>query len=630
MRNGNIREFGRFRLDVGKGVLWHDDEPVSLPLKEIELLAALTDNAGSVVTKAELMNRVWADSFVEESNLSRHVYKIRKVFSDLGGPTDLIQTVPRRGYRFTGEMRANGNGDLVIERHSISRTFVEEPEDPAVQNEKLAKLLNRNKKRRLLIPIVCVAVLLSIFAYYSVYRGSAPDKPIRSIAVLPLHSFDDADDKAFELGFADTLIANLGKLNEIRVLSTNVIRKYVDKTQEPHEIARNLGVDAVIDGTLQRANGKFRITLRLIRTSDGQQIWSDSFDDAETEIFRLQDTIATQTASALSLNLNLNNRGVVLKHYTSNGDAYQAYQSGRYLHFQNQYRKAILEFERALRFDSKYVLAYAGLADSYAFLANDSEGKERVALYEKAKSYALQALALDENLAEAHTSLGWIRRIYDWDWAEAEKHLRRAVELDPNSSVARQRLAYLYITLGKTPEAVQISIQATQLDPIGHSVGWAFYCDRQYEESAAEYSRRLALATSVDMQREPRLGLMLNYNELGRFPEVVSVYDESPPELKSDFAFNVVLATALYGLGKKYESGDVLRSLEQKAKERNGRWVRLAHLYASMDREDDAISALERGLETRDDRLMWINVSPQLDKLRDDARFRDILRKMGL
>lgn len=628
--NSDLREFGEFRLDVEKCVLWRDSEPVNLQPKEIEILSALTENPGALVSKQELMDRVWPNAFVEESNLSRHIYRLRRAFESCGLNGSVIQTVPRRGYRFTGDISTNGSEVLVFERRSVSRTLIEElhtSDPPDARSLSAAPL----RQSRVVLPIaLAVLILTTSFGVYLYNRLGNADTTLKSIAVLPFKSFENDEMKALGLGFADTLSANLGRMQEIRVLSNDVIDRERLDTQEPAEIGRSLGVDAVIDGTLQRANGKLRVTLRLIRITDGKQLWNDSFDGSEEAVFRMQDAIATEMARVLALNFSLKNREAVLKRYTLNADAYQAYQNGRYLHLQTEYKRAIREFERALQFDSKYVLAYTGLADSYSQLANRSTGQNRVELYEKAKSFALQALAFDESLAEAHASLGWIRRIYDWDWAESEKHLRRAIEFDPNSPSGYSRLASLYATLGRTKEAVQLSEKVLERDPLSGTNGWMLYCDRQYEESAVAYVRRMTIESSPEKQTDGRLGAAMAYTQLGKHNEALDLLLGLSPEHQNDYKVAVTIAIARFRNGQTDAAIAMLPDLEEKAAKADGRWVRLAYVYAAMKMNDKAIDALEKGLETRDDRLMWIKIMPYFDRLKDEPRFRAILNAMGL
>jgi DNA-binding winged helix-turn-helix (wHTH) protein/TolB-like protein/thioredoxin-like negative regulator of GroEL len=628
-----IREFGNFRLDLQKSVLWHGNEPVSLQLKEIELLKVLTERAGDVITKNELLGRVWADSFVEDSNLTRHIYRIRRVFRELGEPVDLIQTVPRRGYRFTGRVRVDDDGLLVVERRSVSRTLVEELENSAAPDLQIpaSASLRRSFAVYVAAALLAIVVLAASFGYFLDTRGVAGGKQFGSIAVLPLKSLAGGeDDKALNLGLADALITNLGQLNEVRVLSTNVISKYTDQDQDPVAIGRELSVDAVMEGTLQRANGQIRVTLRLIRTSDAGQIWSKSFDRAESEIFHLQDEIAVKTAGFLEANLNLEKREAALKHYTENTQAYRAYMTGRYLHFQANYEAAIEEFERALKFDSKYALALSGLADSYALLANRSAKEARVDYYEKAKSYALQALLLDDQLAEAHAALGWIRRIYDWDWAESEKHLRRAIELDPNFATAYQRLASLYITLGRTDEALRYSERASLLNPVNFSTGWALYCNREYEASATEYLRLASMPGSPEIQNDARVGAAMAYIEVGKYAEAISLLEQVPPEFHDSFKVSVTLAIAFFRSGHESRASGLLKKLEEISKTGPGYAVRLAYVYSVAGDRPAAIRQLRKGFAESDDRLMWLRSTPYFDAIRDDPGFQELLRAMKL
>ncbi|NJM52527.1 MAG: hypothetical protein HC846_03480 [Blastocatellia bacterium] len=339
----NLISFGNFRLDAEKKVLWFANEPVNLALKEIELLCVLTENGGEVVTKDELLNKVWANSFVEESNLSRHIYRLRKTFAEFGESGDLIQTVPRRGYRFTGEVFGKNDDDLIIEKHSFSRTLIEELDNSAEPNLKIVTQTSTRKRNRLWLPIaICLVMLTSGFGYY-VFNStkSVSYQPIKSIAVLPLKSLDSENNKALNLGFADALITNLGKLDEVKVLSTNSVSRFADEAQEPLQIGKNLAVDAIIDGTLQRANGKYRVTLRLIRTNDGKQLWSNSFDESEAEIFQLQDLMALQTAQALAITLKERTKPL-----TENQDAYQFYLQGLYLFRRRETGKSTVFFKK--------------------------------------------------------------------------------------------------------------------------------------------------------------------------------------------------------------------------------------------------------------------------------------------
>lgn len=622
-----LREFGKFRLDVEKKVLWWDGSPVQLPPKEAELLSVLTDNAGEVVTKTELMDRLWADSFVEESNLSRHVYRLRRIFEARGERPELIETVPRRGYRFTGTI-TEPEPDVVIERHSFSRTLIEEierSEPPALQTAR-PKVTFRSAIL-LLVPVLFVG---SIAAALILSNPSPSSEHARlSVAILPPRSAG-TDDHALAFGVSDTLITSLSGIDRLKVLSWSAVEKYADIDFDPRDEGKRLGVDLVVDGTLQKANNKVRVTLRITRISDGVQIWSGSFDEAETEIFRLQDVVAQQTGRAVLTTLNIDDRLFSMKRYTANAEAYEAYLRGRYLMSQLEPKKAATEFQRALQIDPRYALAYAGFSDSLARQANSSLGNERIRLYELAKLKATKALEIDPNLAEAHSAMGWLNRIYDWDWAKSEQHLRRAVELAPNQAVNYRRLAFLYVTLGRASDAIEFSRQARSFDPLEPSHAWILYCSRQYEPSAAEYQMNLFSNNSEQMIKDAKMGTAMAYIELGRTAEAIRLLDELSEMSVGNFAVTAFASIAHFKAGDAAKSTAYLEWLEKKAAEAPGRWVRLAYVYAAIGEPDKALKALEMGFETRDDRMMWVKTTPQFDGLRDDPRFVRILKKMNL
>lgn len=489
MGNGmnHLQEFEGFRLDAERLVLWHQGEPVPLPPKEIELLSALVDRHNEVVSKDELMSRVWADSFVEESNISRHIYRLRKMFVEFGMSADLIQTVPRRGYRFTGDVHASN--DLVVERHFVSRTVVEafhDTDEPAVGSRSIAA--GSQRLRKLLLPaFACVAVLLTVAAAYYYNQPTTTNSPIfRSIAVLPFNDIDNAGERSAGLGFADALITRLGTVDNVRVLSSNAVVGYADRPRDPIDVGRELGVDAVIDGTLQRANGKLRVNIRATRISDGKQLWSNTFDESELEVFRLQDTLATQTARALSLNIR-----EIAGAPTANRDAYRFYVEGLYLFRRRETSRSVPLMKKAIELDPKFAKPWSLLAAAYAM--GDS--------MPEAEAAANRAIELDQNLGQAHAVRGFIKIFLDWDAVEAERSLDRAVELDPNSVEAYHWRGILRQTLGRFSEAKSDLERAFELDPTSGNLvsdlGHIHYFAREYARAEELYNKAETLSPNI-------------------------------------------------------------------------------------------------------------------------------------
>ena len=326
-------EFGEFRLDAEKHRLLREGEIVAVTPKAVETLTLLIQQRGRLVERDDLMNSVWRDANVEPGNLDVTISKLRRALGENSNGQKYIETVPRLGYKFVADVRevVEEVPALVVEKQTSGRIVIDE--EITLDGKSIAgRLLPASSRRLAGMAAVAATVILTagVLAYFQPWKRNAANSGaanIKSIAVLPLKSFGEgSDDKPLRLGFADALITSLGKINEVRVVSINSVSRYADLQKEPRDIGQDLGVDGVFDGTLQRANGKLRVTLRLIRTSDGQQMWTGSFDESESEIFRLQDAMAAQTAQALALNLRPKDQ----KRHTQSQDAYQAYLRGRF------------------------------------------------------------------------------------------------------------------------------------------------------------------------------------------------------------------------------------------------------------------------------------------------------------
>ncbi len=631
--NRFLKEFGKFKLDTARKVLWHDRATVAMPLKELELLCLLVENQGKLVTKDELLEKVWADSFVGESNLSRHIYLLRKTLKDFDAGHDLIENVPRRGYRFTGEVRDVLGDEIIIERHSVSETLIEIKEE----TKKNSKLALPKLSTSLFLLFSFSVLLLGGFAFWKSSPKSSPAK-IQSIAVLPLKSTNEsADDRALSLGFADALITNLGKLNSVKVISSVSVKRFADLPKEPPEIGKDLNVDSVLDGTFQRANGKLRVTLRLFRVSDGAQIWSESFDESESEIFKLEDAMARGAAQSLKINLSDDEQRQFAKRYTENRDAYEAYLRGRFFSDRRNaenYEKAIAEFEKAVRLDPNYALAYSGLADVFALQAVENKGERRDALYEKARVNAIKALQLDETLAEAHTSLGWIKRTHDWDWQGAEREFKRAIELNPNYVNAHQWYGFLLIALGRSDEALAELKKAREIDPLSKSVLINYLAVLTFRRESSETPAVIQQIIDLDDDKPTTQRLLsIDYLQRGDFAKVIETGNENissdgTKNISSIRTANMVVAYAR--LGQDDKAREMLAYLEQEAKNDFESAFRLAMAYSDLGRKTEAIELLQKCFEVHEDRMIWLKIEPRFDNLREEPRYKEILRKMNL
>src|SRR5205085_5737472 len=374
-------EFGPFRLDTANRLLMHEGEVVPLKQKAVETLLVLVEGRGEVLEKEALMQRLWPDSFVEEANLTQNIYMLRKAL----GAGDYIETVPRRGYRFAAEVRewAEDSADLIVQERTRASILIEEEEETQEQTEVLPAsgarpalgAARRPRRRTGALVIVAALLLVALLGLASYFwrrgAGARPGAatPVRSIAVLPFKALDaDGGDAYMGLGMADTLITKLTSAGSLIVRPTSAVLKYADAGQDSVKVGQELGVDCVLDGSIQRQGERLRITVRLVRTSDGQPIWADQFDEQATDVFKLQDSISEKVTSALALKLSVAEQKLLTKRYTDNPEAQQLYIKGRY--FWNKrtaegLQKSIEYFQQAVDLDPHYALAYTGLADAY-------------------------------------------------------------------------------------------------------------------------------------------------------------------------------------------------------------------------------------------------------------------------
>ena len=634
--NDHLHHFGNCVLDSEKKVLWSQDVPVPLPLKAVELLSLLVERRGEVVTKDEIWSSVWQDSFVEETNLTHNIYLLRRTLKNLGEP-DPIQTVPRRGYRFSANLSLTAHSNVVIEKHSITQTVVEEL--PSNGRLKRASAGSASTLRWIGGAALVLMVLGVVFGVWSLRQNtSATSIPrLRSVLVLPLVPLAPNDeDTALGFGIADALITRLGKVNEIRIVSTSTASRYAVSNNEPIDIGRELGVDGVLEGTLQRANGKLRVTLRLLRTSDGAQIWSGMISDAETEIFRLQDSVAFQTAQALNLNVTLDG---AVKRPTGNLEAYSQFLKGDFLFRRRgemNVSASVPFFKEAVRLDPNFARAWAGWAAVHA-MGTDIPQAERL---------LKKAIELDPELAEAHATHGFIQMFHYWNWMGAENSLNRAIELDPNSLQARHWRGVYLSFHGRFDEARAEMERALELDPVSINItadlGQLYYFMEDFDRAEEYCNRALAI--------DPEYGLAHGY--LRRIHEAKGEYEKAYRHLVAgecwvrdihsrkaciDYYENA------YGRGGWPKVSELfvgrLRETsagEQMVGHRSSSYYALALFSARSGDLDAALDYLERSVdvksrfESMNFGFPYLKIEPQLKPLRDDPRFQAILRKVNL
>ncbi|MBK6313166.1 MAG: protein kinase [Blastocatellia bacterium] len=467
------------------------------------------------------------------------------------------------------------------------------------------------------------------FGAFGAFGGAQAGDEIRSIAVLPfLPVGNEARDEAFELGMADTLITRLGSLRQLDVRPISAVRTYTRTDRDPLAAGRDLKVAAVLDGTLQRSGDRLRVNLRLLRVGDGAVLWAAAIDEASADVFKVQDSISERVVLALRLELSGWEQQQLAKRDTESSEAYQSYVRGRYFldrRGTEWRRKSVEQFSKAVELDPAYAPAYAGLSDAYAEMVYWGDERPRDYM-PKAKAAAERALAIDDSLAEAHTSLGVVFDDFEWKFNEAEQQYRRAIELNPSYALAHQRLGQLLAEKGRFDEAKAESRLALELDPlslnVNVSLGAVEFLSRDYGAAIEQLNRTLEL----DPQYVEARGLLgwISVQE-GRYDEALRLWMSMAPD---DHAESLRAAFAKGGIRRYFE-----RDLEL-AFERQRRGEELA-VFSAMElaylgRKDEAFVVLERAFEERNSWLGELNVDPSWDPLRSDPRFVDLVRRVGL
>lgn len=628
-------EFGPFRLNVRERLLERDSELVSLTPKVFDTLLVLVENSGHVLAKDDLMNRLWPETFVEESSLTQNISLLRRALDGSSGSRKYIETIPKRGYRFVPDVRR-----LTIDTHetttqqSISTQLmiaaqIEEEVSEAPAPLSLQQKSNAWLTKYRIAAAVAVMVLISgITVTYFRYRGRTPanDLAPASIAILPFRTIGNTGQtEVLGLGMADALIFRLSHLNQTTVLPTSSVSRYTNREKDAVEIGRDLGVEAILDGTVQREGDQVRVTAQLIRLKDKKTIWTAKFDQDYRNLFALQDTISEQLASSLIPKLSVHESDHTAKGSTANQEAYEAYLTG--LYFWNQRTKAnltkALEYlERATQKDPNYGRAYALLGDVYFLSYADGYDlvTPEVALV-KANAAINKALQLDENIAEAHVTKAGLLRM---DPEGADKEYRRALELNPNQSVGHLRYSYWLFNQRKLDEALAHSKRAVELDPtspVSHiAYGFMLSMSRDTEGAAAQYAKALELQPD---QVAARYNIANVYAQKRMFKEALAEFARIG---EKDRILGTLGRAYVYASSRRRDATrQELSKLEKENPARVGP-LNVVALYGMIGDKEIAFDLLNK-IEPAPFVLARLKFDPDLDPLRGEPQFDEYLKR---
>lgn len=674
--NKGIYEFADFRLEVSEQVLSRDGETIQLTPKAFDLLVVLVQNPKHLLTKDELIRALWADSFVEDANLNVTISALRRALGEKPSENKFIETVPRRGYRFVADVReVSGVADIKSAPYSpgdsapdAKTVAVTEPvkicpncksvyydatlrfclNDGAVLTENGADLTEsvgggvsgpfggvnwQNKKW----PLAAVGLLVIALTGFGVWNFVGRSNSVSStadvttLAVLPFKPITESQsDPALEMGMADTLITKLGKLQQITVRPTSSVSKYMGQAINSLDAGKELKVDTVLEGKIQRADNKIRVTVQLMKVSDGSVIWADSFDDFFTNIFAVQDSISEKMISSLALKLSGKEQELLVKRPTENTEAYALYLQGRYHHEQiseEGSRKAIEYYEAAQKKDPGFALAYAWSIGAYFHMMVIDENRDEN--IRKARFAATKAVELDPNLSEAHEALAQIYTVLDLNWVEAENEYRRSLELDPRNSDAHHSYSsFLSMFPGRADQAVEEAKLARQLNPVTIYIQIQIPVNLSRAGRLDEAIEEAKKTIEMWPEHPSAYGLLASfYIRKGLADEAEKLLNKFT-ELKKTPS-KLTTAQLQFLRGNRAEGEKLLR--EQIAQYKpGGNCLPFAKSYAALGEKEKALELLECAFERRETYSFYMAVDPDWDMVRADPRFQAILRRMKL
>lgn len=639
-------EFDQFRIDVAERLVLRDGSPLTLPPKAFDILLALVRESGHVLEKHELIDIVWPDTFIEENNLTQYISALRKALGDDRREHRYIETVARRGYRFLAPVRQvrDDGPALIIGNSTRVRVVIKEEkvtkEETSTEQKQPLEAQVSTSSRGLWLSIVghrnsaitSATIVLALAAAYFAFLRPAKTRPVayspRTLAVLPFRNLKrDAETEFLSFSLADAVAGRLGNVNQLVVRPLAYTDKYRDREIEPEQVAKELNVEVLLTGSFIKEGDDLRVTSELIDVVKNEVLWRGTMDLKYDKLLTVQDRVANNVIQGLNLKLTAEEVARISRNAPQNPQAYEAYLKGRY--FWNRrtdpdIRKGISYFRVALEKDPNYALAYSATADSYFLLGDHAEA--RVA--------AKRALEIDDTLAEARTTIAGLYLLVDFNWPEAEREFKRAIELNPNYVTAHHWYAYYFATMGQMDQALVEIKRAQELDPlsliINTDLGQMLYYSRQYDQAIAQLRRTVELDPNFSMAHM-RLGEA--YVQKGSYEEAIAEFQKANKLSGRSKAFLSALTAHAYAMSG--QSNKALQTLhELKESEVALRPLDYSYptalTYLGLGEKDQAFRWLEQAFAQHDGNLALLKVEPKFDSLRSDARFTDLLRHMNL
>jgi TolB-like protein/DNA-binding winged helix-turn-helix (wHTH) protein/Tfp pilus assembly protein PilF len=621
MSSAKLR-FRDYQLDPDGFELRRAGHRLRLERKPMELLILLAENQGHLVKRDEIIEKVWGKDFFfdAENGINNAIRKIRSTLNDNAEHPLFVETSLGKGYRFIAQV------ERVLEPHS----------SPAPAPGGTRRWLVSVRRLTWIPGLLAIALITAAFVFNiagirsRVFARSVP--PIHSIAVLPLENLSgDPSQEYFADGITDALITELAQFSSFRVISRTSAMHYKGSRQPLPAIARELNVDAIIEGSVTRVGNRVRINVQLLEARSDHHLWAKAYDRDTREIMSLQQDVADSIAHEIQAKLTPQENLRQAQNRQVDPEAYDNYLRG--LYFWHKFtepgmRQAQEYFEKSVQKDPSYALGYAWLANTYGQLGDYVGPRKDFML--KSKETSQKALQLDDNVAVAHGALGWVRWAYDWDWPGAESEFKRAIQLSPGHALSHGIYARYLDSMGRFEEAIQEHRIAGELDPLDlvliYDLGDHFGVSREYDKAIVEY--RLVLGMDPNFIGAHR-GLALAYEGKGMEKESISEWEQEAmlagtPEV----AEGIKIAFARGG----YKGALKARLTYDQHRRSEGSQVsfsRFARTYAALGEKDLAVQALEKAFAEREP-MAWLNVDPEWDPIRADRRFQDLVRRAGL
>ena len=610
--------FGVYEADLQAGELRKKGVKLRLEGQPLRILALLLERPGQLVTREELKQKLWpTDTFVDfEHSINAAVLRLRQALDDSAGTPRFIETLPRHGYRFISAV-----------------------EDGAAEARRPTAWWRRHRAASLLLAGVSAVLVGLLAANVAGLRDRLLGRPvageITSIAVLPLENLSgDPEQDYFADGMTEALIAELGKISALRVISRQSVMQFKGTDKSLPEIARELNVDAIVEGAVVREGNRVRITAQLVHASPERHIWSETYERDLHSILALQGEVARKIAEKIRIGVTPQEEVRLARARTVNPEAYEAFLKGRY-HWNKRTEadldKALAYFQQVTNADPTYAPAYVALAETYLLLAGYGYGHAlTLEAIPKARAAALKALEIDENLGEAYIPLAQAKWRFAWDWL-GEEEFHQGLALNPNYATGHHWYGGYLTAMGRYEDGIEELKRAVALDPLSLIInadlgGEGYYFARQYEQAVKQFHKVIQLDPNFYVAH---VYLCDSYVEMGKHPDALAECEKGA-ELsgRSSYALRS-LGYAYAVAGRKEAAWAVIKELEERAKNAYVPPYNFSVIYAGLGLKEEALAWLDKAFAEHSEGMQWIKTDPRLDALRADSRFQSLLRRMN-